>query len=33
MKKVFLITLFLFSSLKVHSLEVTLTQGLSLIHI
>ena len=27
MKKVFLITLFLFSSLKVHSLEVTLTQG------
>ena len=27
MKKVFLITLFLFSSFKVHSLEVTLTQG------
>ena len=27
MKKVFLITLFLFLSLKVHSLEVTLTQG------
>ena len=27
MKKVFFITLFLFSSLKVHSLEVTLTQG------
>ncbi len=27
MKKVFLITLFLFTSFKVHSLEVTLTQG------
>ena len=27
MKKVFLITLFLFSSFKVYSLEVTLTQG------
>ena len=27
MKKVLLITLFLFSSFKVHSLEVTLTQG------
>ena len=27
MKKVFLITLFLFSSFKIHSLEVTLTQG------
>ena len=27
MKKVFLITLFLFLSLKAHSLEVTLTQG------
>ena len=27
MKKVFLITLFLFLSIKAHSLEVTLTQG------
>ena len=27
MKKVFLIALFLFSSFKVYSLEVTLTQG------
>ena len=27
MKKVFLITFFLFFSFKVHSLEVTLTQG------